>query len=38
MTMGGLIVMLASVGAVICLLTFCLYRVFTLPAEEDIDS
>ena len=34
---GGWMVMIASVGSVICLLTFCLYKVFTLPpvGEED---
>jgi hypothetical protein len=31
MQMGGWIVMIASVGSVLCLLTFCLYKVFTLP-------
>ena len=38
MTPGGWIVMLTSVGSVICLLVFCLYRVFTLPPHEDVDS
>ena len=38
MTTGGWIVMLTSVGAVVSLLTFCLYRVFTLPPHDDVDS
>ena len=37
---AGWIVMSVSVGSVIVLLTFCLYRVLTLPpiAEDDPDS
>ena len=38
MTLGGWIVMIASVGSVLCLLTFCLYRVFTLPPHDDVES
>lgn len=37
MTVGGWMVMIASIGSVVTLLTFCLYKVFTLPpvGEED---
>ena len=31
MTAGGWIVMSLSIGSVISVLTFCLYRVLTLP-------
>jgi hypothetical protein len=31
----GLIVMLASVGSVLVLVSFCLYRVLTLPPVEE---
>jgi len=34
MTTAGWIVMLLSVGSVLSLVTFCLYRVLTLPDEE----
>ncbi len=34
---GGWIVMIASVGSVVCLLSFCLYKVFTLPPVGDDD-
>jgi hypothetical protein len=37
----GLTVMLCSVGSVLCLLSFCLFKVMTLPPvgddEEDYD-
>lgn len=34
---SGWAVMIASVGSVVCLLTFCLFKVLTLPpvGEED---
>ena len=32
---GGLAVMCVSVGTVLCLIGFCLYRVFTLPPVEN---
>ncbi len=31
---GGLAVMCVSVGGVLCLITFCLYRVLTLPPVD----
>ena len=34
MTLSGWIMMLASVGAVLALTAFCLYRVLTLPPAE----
>ena len=34
MTTGGLIVMLFSVGSVLTLVTFCLFRVLSLPPVE----
>jgi hypothetical protein len=34
---GGWMVMIASVGSVVCLLSFCLYKVFTLPPVGDDD-
>lgn len=34
MTVGGLIVMSLSVCSVLTLVTFCLYRVLTLPPVE----
>jgi hypothetical protein len=34
MTTGGLIVMIVSVSTVLALVTFCLYRVLTLPPIE----
>ena len=34
---GGWIVMIASVGSVVCLLAFCLYKVLTLPPVGDDD-
>lgn len=34
MTMGGWCMMIGSVGSVIALTGFCLYRVFTLPPQE----
>jgi hypothetical protein len=38
MTSAGWIVMIASVGSVITLLCFCLYRVFTLPPVPDDET
>lgn len=38
MTISGWIVMLASVGSVVSLLVFCLYRVLTLPPYDNDDS
>lgn len=35
MTTGGLIVMVLSIGVVVALLTFCLYRIFTLPPVDN---
>ncbi|WP_261344958.1 hypothetical protein [Roseiconus nitratireducens] len=35
---AGWIVMIASVGSVISLLSFCLYRVLTLPPVPDEDE
>ncbi len=35
MTPAGWIVMILSVGAVLTLVCYCLYRVLTLPADED---
>ena len=37
MTAGGWTVMILSVGAVLCLVTFCLRRVLTLP-PIDVDE
>jgi len=34
MTPGGWTIMLLSVGSVLVLVSFCLYRVFTLPPRE----
>jgi hypothetical protein len=34
MTVGGWIVMLVSVGVVLVLASFCMYRVLTLPSVE----
>lgn len=34
MTTGGWIVMILSVGSVLTLVTFCMYRVLTLPPVE----
>lgn len=34
LTTGGLIVMCLSIGCVIGLLLFCLYKVFTIPPSE----
>ena len=33
MTLGGWTVMIVSVGSVLALTAFCLYRVFALPPE-----
>ena len=35
MTPGGLTVMILSVGSVLTLISFCLYRVLTLPSVEE---
>jgi len=35
MTIGGWIVMLVSVGSVLTLAGFCLYRVLTLPPVDE---
>jgi len=35
MTIGGWIVMLISVGSVLSLVAFCLYRVLLLPPVEE---
>ena len=35
MTTGGWIVMLLSVGSVLSLVVFCLFRVLSLPPVED---
>ncbi|MFG0288961.1 MAG: hypothetical protein ACF8CQ_12340 [Rhodopirellula sp. JB044] len=35
MTFGGLCVMVLSIGSVLSMLAFCLYKVFTLPSVED---
>lgn len=37
MTTGGWIVMTLSIGSVLILLTFCLYKTFTLPPVKDED-
>lgn len=37
MTILGWLMMIVSVGSVIALTVFCLYRVFTLPPEEVAD-
>ena len=34
MTVGGLAVMVLSVGSVLALVSFCLYRVLSLPPVE----
>jgi hypothetical protein len=34
MTIAGWTIMIASVGSVLLLTAFCLYRVLTMPAEE----
>ena len=31
---AGLVVMCLSIGAVLCLVSFCLYKVFSLPPVE----
>ena len=38
MELGGWIVMSVSVGSVICLLVYCLSKVFTLPPTGDNDD
>jgi hypothetical protein len=35
MTTSAMIVMGLSVGSVLCLVTFCLFKVLTLPPVED---
>jgi hypothetical protein len=35
MTLGGWVFMLISVSCVIGLATFCFYRVFTAPADDE---
>ena len=35
MTTAGWVVMLVSVGSVLALAAFCLYRVLTLPAADE---
>ena len=37
METGGWIMMCLSVGAVVCLFFWCLYRVMTLAPAEDVD-
>lgn len=37
MTVGGIIVMTLSVGSVLTLLSFCLYKTFTLPPVDETD-
>ena len=37
MTILGWLMMIVSVGSVISLTTFCLWRVFTLPPDEVAD-
>lgn len=37
MTILGWLMMIVSVGSVISLTTFCLYRVFALPPDEVAD-
>lgn len=37
MTPSAVIVMIISVGSVLSLVTFCLYRVLRLPPSEDED-
>ncbi len=34
MNSAGWVVMIVSVGSVMCLVSYCLYRVLTLPAVE----
>lgn len=34
LTLAGLIIMVMSVGSVLALVTYCLYRVLTLPPME----
>ncbi len=34
MTTAGWMIMIVSVGSVLSLVTFCFYRVLTLPASE----
>ena len=34
LTLAGLIIMVMSVGSVLTLVTYCLYRVLTLPSME----
>lgn len=36
MTLGGWCVMILSIGSVLSMLGFCLYRILTLPAVEDV--
>ncbi|MEM6365194.1 MAG: hypothetical protein AAF539_15085 [Planctomycetota bacterium] len=35
MTTAGIIVMVTSISIVLCLLLFCLVRIFTLPPVDD---
>ena len=35
MTTAAMVIMCASVGTILCLLTFCLFRVMTAPLPED---
>ena len=35
MTLGGWTVMILSVGSVLTLVSFCMYRVLTLPPVEE---
>lgn len=35
---GGMAVMAISVGGVLCLLSFCLFKVLTLPPVENEDD
>lgn len=35
MTTGGWIFMIGSISAVVCLLTFCFYRVLTHPSSTE---
>jgi len=37
MQTSALIVMVCSVGSVLCLISFCLFKVLTLPPVEDDD-
>ncbi|TWT87947.1 hypothetical protein Pla100_57990 [Neorhodopirellula pilleata] len=38
MTFGGMVVMCLSIGSVLVLLGFCLYKTFTLPPVDEAED